>query len=647
MRRFGLRGRSLGFGLLLVALTTCLAGGAVAAPGDLHLVTTVSSFPQAGSQDQAAQEGPGVSADGKRVAFWTTAPLVPSDPASISYDAYLYDLGTATYTLVSSTAAGVQANAQSFYVALSADGSKVAFDSAATNLDSSDTDSRFDVYVKDVSTGGVSLVSTDGTAPLGGEFPSISDDGTRIAFVSGGHDEGPIWVRNTAAGTSTEVTSAISAAPAISGDGTKVAFETSTALLPADTNSSVDVYVEDLASGTLSLASTGPTAAPGGIISELPSLSSDGRFVAFDSLGANLDPADAATPDFDVFRKDLVTGALTLVSNGSAGAPSTGTDASISADGTKIAYDSSGVWVADLSSGTTTLASTTATGTPVSSAQRLLPEITPDGTQVAFGTGGFYWVKELLPAASGPTDSDGDGVDDGIDTGSGTFSDGTTSGAIVDAAGNTVAVTDAPSPDGVRITVTGTAGAAPAVFSACGFDTVRLVPGTDAVLTCGSVKLKVTAGRAEVQLGGGITVVSIPAGAIAEVSDLGAGKFTVQNQSGSTAAVTVTTNGMPSTVTAGSTSTLPVVTIGNICGLTVQDIHGSAKYRSLTAKQKQAVDALANAACTVLKTITPKLNAKQKAALIVAYKSALQALVKPGWLTQADATTLAGLAGTL
>ena len=141
-------------------------------------------------------------------------------------------------------------------------------------------------------------------------------------------------------------------------------------------------------------------------------------------------------------------------------------------------------------------------------------------------------------------------------------------------------------------------------------------------------------------------MVTLGAGAAAELSDLGAGKFKVATAAGS-APVTVMTNGVTTVVAAGATSTFPVVTAQNICTLTKIDVQGSAKYAALTAKQKQAVDALANAACAVVQAITPKLTVKQKAALVASYQQALQTLAAAGWLTKSQAATLAALAASL
>ena len=273
-------------------------------------------------------------------------------------------------------------------------------------------------------------------------------------------------------------------------------------------------------------------------------------------------------------------------------------------------------------------------------------------TRLTFPPGGSFpaVLSVELFGCKAPVDANpADGIVDLLQpsgTPTGSFVDSTvtpvTSGAIVDPAGNAVKITDAPAPDGVRITVTGS-GAAKSVISACGFGTIQLAPGSDVTLTCGSVKLQVRAGSAAIVLGSGITVVTLGAGAAAEVSDLGAGAFKVATAAGS-ASVTVTTNGVATAVAAGATSTLAVVTAQNICNLTKIDIQSSAKYAALTAKQKQAVDALSTGACAIVQAITPKLTAKQKAALVAGYQQALQALTSAGWLTQSQATTLSALA---
>jgi mannan endo-1,4-beta-mannosidase len=149
------------------------------------------------------------------------------------------------------------------------------------------------------------------------------------------------------------------------------------------------------------------------------------------------------------------------------------------------------------------------------------------------------------------TDANKDGIIDTLQpsgTPSGAFVDGTlappTTGAIINANGLTVAITDAPNPDGVQVTVG--SGAGSVQLSVCGGYTLQLNAGSTAIITCGSVKVAVRTGQALVVLGGGVTVVTISAGGVAKVADTGAGSFTVENLGATT--VNVTVDGTQTTV---------------------------------------------------------------------------------------------------
>ena len=243
-------------------------------------------------------------------------------------------------------------------------------------------------------------------------------------------------------------------------------------------------------------------------------------------------------------------------------------------------------------------------------------------------------------------DVDGDGIDDSIETSPGSFSDGTSYGSIAATGGNVVAISDAPAPGGVHVTVTGP-GTGPAVLNGvCGLGSISLTAGSDAVLTCGSVKVQMASGTATIALEGGITTIIVPQGDTAKVTDLGNGSFTVANLAG-TAPVSVTTNGKTSTVAAGATSTVAVLTPANLCQLTRTDVTSSPKYQALTAKQKQTVDKATQAVCDVIGQVSPKLSAKQKSALVAAYKQLVDGLAAQGWLAPDQAVTLKGLASLL
>lgn len=151
-------------------------------------------------------------------------------------------------------------------------------------------------------------------------------------------------------------------------------------------------------------------------------------------------------------------------------------------------------------------------------------------------------------------DGNGNGVDDAIEVVGPPlgFDDDNTYGSITAANGYDIDISDAAAPDGVRIVVSG-AGTGKATFSVCGF-TMKLAAGSDVVVTCGSVIVKVLAGSAEVDAAGGSVTVTVASGAQAEVDDAVDGSVVVTNL-GITDDVTVLVGNTSSTVTAGATST--------------------------------------------------------------------------------------------
>jgi uncharacterized repeat protein (TIGR01451 family) len=265
-----------------------------------------------------------LSADGTSVAFGTWADNLDPADTDVIADVYVKDVVTGDITLASASDGGVKANGSSGGASLSADGTRVAFSSVADNLDSADTDGISDVYVKDVVTGDITLASTtDGGVKANGSSggASLSADGTRVAFISNSTnldsadtDNIPdIYVKDVVTGDIT-LASATDAGvkangasfhPSLSGYGTRVAFiSTVTNLDPADTDDFEDVYVKDLVTGDLTLASASDSGVKANSPSLHPSLSADGARVAFISYAGNLDPADTDSIG-DVYVKEV------------------------------------------------------------------------------------------------------------------------------------------------------------------------------------------------------------------------------------------------------------------------------------------------------------------------------------------------------
>jgi hypothetical protein len=177
-------------------------------------------------------------------------------------------------------------------------------------------------------------------------------------------------------------------------------------------------------------------------------------------------------------------------------------------------------------------------------------------------TGRFGWYRKHLAPLTPPPPPDGnaDGILDSLQpsgTATGAFVDASTTpittGAIVSTGGLSVSIADATdAADGVLVTVGSGAPTARATISACGV-TLRLSPGSSAVITCGSVIVKTLTGSVEAVLDNGLIVVTIPGGSSARVRDTTTGAQDTQVDG---TGVTATVNGQTTALPAGGTTTL-------------------------------------------------------------------------------------------
>ncbi|MRI56174.1 hypothetical protein D8770_19745 [Methylobacterium sp. DB1607] len=132
--------------------------------------------------------GASLSRDGNFVAFTSTASNLVAGDTNGRADVFVKNLTTGAIARVSTAADGTQGNGETgFFPRISADGTKVTFTSRASNLVAGDTNTVADVFVKDLTTGGVIRVST---AANGEQVNSqitgiaLSADGSRAAFAS-------------------------------------------------------------------------------------------------------------------------------------------------------------------------------------------------------------------------------------------------------------------------------------------------------------------------------------------------------------------------------------------------------------------------------------------------------------------------------
>jgi Tol biopolymer transport system component len=304
------------------------------------------------------------------------------------------------FDLVSTNGADEIGNSQSTGAALSGDGRYVAFRSLADNLVPGDTNGAEDIFVRDTALGATTRVSVDSAGVQSN--PAISVQG---AYLD------------------------------ISADGRYVVFESNADnLVSDDTNGAYDVFVRDRDTGVTSRVNIGPGGVQDNSIATyprfFPTISDDGRYVAFSSYGSNLDGDDTDTTS-DVFVHDRQTGITTCVSVDTAGNQVSwnATTPRISGNGRYTVFAAGGIYVHDLQSGSTTLVSVDSAGNSANNTAAT-PDISADGRYVAFVSAATNLVAGDTNAKNFPVGPSG------FDTFVHDRTTGITTRASVDSSGN-------------------------------------------------------------------------------------------------------------------------------------------------------------------------------------------------------------------
>jgi Tol biopolymer transport system component len=295
---------------------------------------------------------PSISAHGRYIAFVSSSPdLFPGG----GNEAFVFDRRRHVTTRVSVPYDDPQAGSDAQSIAISADGAHAAFSSLADNLVPGDTNRALDVFERDLRTGVTSRVSvaSDGSQAEGfsdNDGVALSAGGRFVVFVSDAtnlvpHDTNgapDVFVHDARTGVTTRVSVATDGSqarlgshdPTISADGRYVAFDSeATSLVPHDTNGARDVFVHDMRTGVTSrVFATHPGS---GVDQSGPAISAHGRFVAFASHSTNPVPG-ARNGTYDVLERDRLTGATWRVSVASNGAYTAGP--TISANGRYVAF---------------------------------------------------------------------------------------------------------------------------------------------------------------------------------------------------------------------------------------------------------------------------------------------------------------------
>ena len=325
---------------------------------------------------------PGFSGDGRFVVFDSTATnLVPGVNTNGRRQIYLHDRLTGLTELISVGSNGLAGNDDSASPVVTDDGDTVVFESFATNLVFNDTNNARDIFLRRRQARSTERVSQtvegfQALCPTAGEGCRSYD-------------------------------------PAISADGAIIAFGSNARLAPDDLDNDADIYVLDRSSGPTLRRITAPLGSIQANVSHgSPAVSADGLFVAFASNASNLITGEPPNSVYDIFRYDRLANTLQKVSVPASGLAADGDShgPSLSGDGRFVAFWSrarnllagpprdtgfADIYVADMQ-GTVPSLSRTALGLFNQSANgdNQHPSISRDGRFVAF----LSRADNLVPA---------------------------------------------------------------------------------------------------------------------------------------------------------------------------------------------------------------------------------------------------------
>lgn len=406
-------------------------------------LTERASLSQLNGDPNDLSLSPDVSGDGRVVVFVSQATNLVPGVTVPEFHVYARDFAAGTTILVSRSPAGAPGNSTSISPVVSADGRYVAFNSSANNLVPGLPNAAGAIFRADLVTGTIERVSvstsngdTTGT-PLTSVFErtiSISADGRYVAFIHGGDNlvsPAPsaldhAYRRDMTLGTTIRLNrDAGGGEPgtgvsdlAMSGDGRYVAFtSTATDLVnPAEGTMVADIYLADAQGGpTVRVSNDLSNGEPNGA-SLRPRISFDGAYVAFQSQARDMVMNDSPTNDTEIYRWTRATGAIVRCSVKPLDSPATGMSAvgarfpSMSADGRYVAFESQSaalvrgdvndaqdIFVRDMDAGTTLLVSVATFGAQTErDAVSEQPALSADGRFLVFTTKAFTLIKDDL-----------------------------------------------------------------------------------------------------------------------------------------------------------------------------------------------------------------------------------------------------------
>ncbi len=333
-----------------------------------------------GDQANHYSLNPSISGDGRFVAFMSSAENLVDNDTNSQIDIFVRDRQENTTKLVSVSIEGTSGNTRSLHPVISTNGRFVSFESAAKNLVEDDINESSDVFVRDLveeKTELVSLTSRSQQANHSSHNPSISSDGRFVVFHSPARNLVPIdnkrsdenewnfsdvFIRDRELGKTEIISLSIVGQPgnhpshsaSVSEDGRYVAFASMASDLVENfpdtaleitgkgrTARRIDIFVRDRKSQTTQLVSVGHNGEPGNHQSQAPKISSNGRYITFQSAASNLTESRVPGSLINIYRRDIQEKVTTLVTNyyGPKEANIMAAHSSVSEDGSYVVFD--------------------------------------------------------------------------------------------------------------------------------------------------------------------------------------------------------------------------------------------------------------------------------------------------------------------
>jgi len=324
-------------GFLGLWIVICTTAGAYAANSSIELISRVVGDPPLANGPNGDTRRPSVSADGRYVAFESGASNLDTGGLNVTVDIFVYDLESKTLDNITAGA-----TIDSGRPSISADGRFVAFQSADSNLVPEGANGKTQIFVYDRDTAVMELLTSEGDN--NSSVPQISADGRFVVFQSrstnlavgdANGDTNDVFLYDRDADTTTLVSAGgneDSLSPSLSADGRFVAYASRASnLVLGDTNDELDIFVYDQLSDTTERITDSAVTR-----SSDPSISADGRFVAYASRTSTSNANEAGASN-DIYVYDRDTDASERLTNQR---NTNDKDPLISADGRFVAFES-------------------------------------------------------------------------------------------------------------------------------------------------------------------------------------------------------------------------------------------------------------------------------------------------------------------